>query len=246
MRAARKWVLAVVLIVTSITCPVAKAGHFVDGFHGQDPICRALVRRLNKYHPSNHCIWDVISTFSGFKDPPWQELDPKAHKALLAELIRYRGEGPDGYFKLKPNATLLATEKRYLKAAQYFIDVGGRLELWRARLLDYSGLEPMPQGQQAVVQMRYPINKTLNDKVCSRVPRTKWDSSTAVAILTDELEGPDPHVSGADARLMGTHSVFLYKGRLYLVSPSNVWDVSHGLRKEVCSFKYANGKSEEN
>ena len=243
MELARRLVLTITCVAMSVGWRIAQAGHFVDGYHGQDPLCRAIVQRLNKYHPGEHCIWDVISTYPGLTEPPWQELDPKAHMALLVKLEKYLQEGPDGYFKLIPNATPLASEAEYRRRAERFIYGHGKLELWRARLLDYSGLKRMPKGLQAVVQVRNPIIMKLHRQDCPNVPLSNWNSLTA--ILTSDLSGPDPHVDSPDSALLSSHSVFLYRGEPYLVNSWNVWAVSHGIGHEICRFKYIHGKSEE-
>jgi uncharacterized protein len=51
-------------------------------------LCKALLKRLNSFSwRSNQCSWNVIGTFKGFSQPPWQELDPDQHLILIYKLL---------------------------------------------------------------------------------------------------------------------------------------------------------------
>ena len=178
------------------------------------PLCQNLLKYLNNYQG---CPGNVMATFPGFSSPPWQELDPKEHVDLIWRLLMYRGRA-DQYFrrglgaKLPPISDTAATRR----AATDFIARGGKLRVWRTRLFNDYGLnQPAPPGEQAIVELRqsFSYDPKVHDP-CRDNPQL-WGGSTY--IVTDDLSGPDPNVSGPIADQLQAGELLIYEGVPYLV-----------------------------
>jgi hypothetical protein len=185
-------------------------------------LCDAVKDRLNRHSfPDplkvlNNCAWHVVATYEGFKEPPWEELDPAQYEELIGRLLKYRMEGAKGYFSLHARDDLRASEDKYKKEARDFIGRGGRLQLWRTRLVSQLNDMPAPQGVQNVVQLRFPIDSKQVSETCSGVPIANWMGN--LFILNDDLSEPDRRVAkGRDSQLFYS-SLLLFSGVPHFIS----------------------------
>ena len=182
-------------------------------------LCDALHKRLNKYtYPDplkgpNSCGGNVMLTYPGFTEPPWEELDSWQHEELVFKLIRYS----KGSFA-KPGS-----EPRLHAEAREFIERGGRLQLWRTRLVsDFRNRNHpevwTPPGLQNVVQLREPAALVQEETTgrCPDVPRANWGGGR-LFIVNDDLSDLNPDV-GYTGETLAHFTLVLYKGRPYFLS----------------------------
>ena len=184
-------------------------------------LCDALHKRLNKFsYPDpwkepNTCGWNAMLSYPGFTQPPWEELDPRQHEELVFRLIRYAG----GAF-VKPGS-----EPRIRAEARDFIERGGRVQLWRTRLVsDFRNRNHpevwTPPGLQNVVQLREPAAPVQAEStaLCPAVPRASWGGGR-LFIVNDDLSDLNPDVGYTGTALAGS-TLVLYKGKPYFLSGS--------------------------
>jgi hypothetical protein len=190
----------------------------------------------------DQCYRDVVVSSPGFKEPPWEELDPHEHLALLEKLM-----AGNTYFA-KPWTS--ERERAGLYFAQHFIDLGGRMLLWRARVFDVyqQGYGKAPPGAQAIVQLRTSIPVDIKaKKSCPGKPVLDWHS--AVYFVTPDLSGPDPHVDPGTASTMRDSTLMLYQNQPYFVSRLGAFNRYPVWRNEpetglmpLCQFSFVKGK----
>ena len=124
-------------------------------------------------------------------EPPWTELDPHVHVTLVAKLMRFSAEGAPSYFNISPMSSR-RTDANYRNDAEEFIRQGGRLQLWRTRLLgllqDPRTLDhrPAPAGEHNVVQLRYGLGTTSEKAGARQCPLPDWEGRTF--LVTDGLD----------------------------------------------------------
>jgi hypothetical protein len=58
-------------------------------------LCQNIKARLNSYpwksvEERYNCTWNVVASYPKFKEPPWENLDPKQHEELIFKLMKYR------------------------------------------------------------------------------------------------------------------------------------------------------------
>lgn len=236
------------LVISAMCSASAMAGwdyHTGKGY----TLCDALHKRLNKFsYPDplkepNTCGWNAMLSYPGFTEPPWEELDPRQHEELIFRLFRYAG----GSFA-KPGS-----EPRIRAEARDFIERGGRVQLWRTRLVsDFRNRNHpevwTPAGLQNVVQLRDPATPVQAEStaLCPAVPRASWGGGR-LFIVNDDLSDLNPDV-GYTGTTLAESSLVLYSGRPHFVSSL----VSLGLAvgrdqgsgpSDLCEFRYTHSPS---
>jgi hypothetical protein len=221
---------------------------------GQDStLCKNLQERLNSFQwADDRCYTNVVLTYPGFSQPPWETLDPREHVELIAHLIAYWQGGADNYFRRHaggrlPPVTAAGSRSR----ADELIAGGGQLVMWRTRLFDYYAnvTVPAPPGEQVIVEMRQPQLGEEKYHICPGKPHPRWRGNTFV--VTSDLSGPDPHVDVGTASLLSSGVVQIYQGAFFLVTADgevvrlpttrglpDAWPVRY------CAFKFESGEKQ--
>jgi len=132
----------------------------------------------------------------GVESPPWNDLDPTAHRLLISRLLRYASEGEVRYFnRASAPARRPDADRYFLEQADKFIAAGGQLQLWRT-----APYEPPPpvlarmQAGEAVarnlVQLRPAPPSHPSNAPC-------WAPTTSARIffVSDDLSDLDPAVT---------------------------------------------------
>ncbi|WP_143517985.1 hypothetical protein [Pseudomonas sp. PIC25] len=203
-------------------------------FHSgeEDELCIAIRDRLNKLTvgdlrdaPANSCAPLAVVTYPEFEMPPWQELDASKHEALIYELFRFSGLDTVAYFgRARPGSLDLWTEmtkeqqesfnRMQREEARRFIERGGRLRVWRTRLVEdfrmFSYRIYAAPGPQTIVQLRYPdeIRETANRKVCPELSKMV-DAPSYLFFVTDDLSGLDSRLGYTADTLVGSEPLLL-------------------------------------
>lgn len=180
-------------------------------------VCDALFKRLNKYHypdpnEPNNCAWNVALSYPGFSQPPWVELDAKGHEELIYRLLRYA----DATSPSRPEAILREQVRK-------FIEHGGRVQLWRTRLISdfVNKAHPevwAPPGLQNVIQLRYPKRPPEEDgtTLCPDVPQLDWQGGQTF-IVNEDLTDIHPDI-GYIGVMMANKTLVIYQGKTYFLS----------------------------
>ena len=213
-----KAALLTLVAVASFTC---RAGAWVAQPEGNKdaPLCQELEHRLHSYRwTSRDAYWGVVVTDPKLQEPPWQDLAPEEHKALLQRLnLTMSSEGfvyQDSRVPLKGAGT---PEEFYRIVIAPGVARGQRFQLWRARVNEVydMGRRAAPPGPQTILQERTPIDA----KALERDPRWRhkplptWQGS--VFFAQSDLSGPDPSVDIATARVAIFTSLLLFDGVPY-------------------------------
>lgn len=206
-------------------------------------LCQNLLKRLNYYYRQNElldeqCSWDVIASYNKFEEPPWADLDPKKHKELLVKLVKYDQEGVEGYFHLRPDLKEQNPDSVYRARAEEFIDDGGRLRMWRTRLVQHSGTE------QTIVQMWIPWKYATESQNRNRgkpcIGKQKFSWMGGGYAVTADLNGPDPNVDPDTHGIVNRHQLVMYDGKPLLINGKDVWRGSELKFDRLCDFKFVN------
>ncbi len=237
------------LAVSAMACTYANSGGWVYHSGKGYTLCDELHKRLNSFtypDPKKHlnasCGWNAALSYPGFKQPPWQELDVTQHEELIYHLIKYTGS-PNGLTGLPGSAEQFIRED-----VRQFIALGGRVQLWRTRLITdfFNKNHPevwAPPGLQNVVQLRYqshPANLEADAAACPGIPRPGWYGR--VFIVNDELTDVHPDMGHAGTTLAG-YSLVLYRKRPHLLSRwgsdsvSVGWDTGSGPH-QMCQIDF--------
>ncbi|QDQ25354.1 hypothetical protein FNU76_02730 [Chitinimonas arctica] len=145
----------------------------VTVYGSEDKMCQNLKSYLNEAAPEgtsvrgtstlqNYCSSTILLA-PIFSEPPWTELDPKEHKALIEKLLQYTRDGAEKYFQSAGLASS-SQARSYAAEAEEFINSGGRVQYWKTRLLDnaYPPNDPatiaLASGEQHVIQLRFNTN----------------------------------------------------------------------------------------
>jgi hypothetical protein len=218
-----------------------------DGIGKNEPLCRALVKRLNDYSgansPDTRCSsWDIVSSYPKFTEPPWQELDPKEHKELLFKLMKGQ------YADYPPQASEIEKQKRdaaFRKDVDDFIKDGGHLRVWQTKpALIYGGSDEKTitsNKEQTFVQMGSEPEQTA---LCVDTFHLPADWMLWTRIVKPDVSEPDPKFSlvksgtvNADSLLINTNALFVYEGKPILVGSQDIWRFSSGSLNRICEFK---------
>jgi hypothetical protein len=197
-------------------------------------MCKTLNKRLNSFN--ERCADDAIETFPGFQEPPWEELNPAEHENLIAKLLKYRQVGSRQYFESSIEHAD-SEDAPYRRKAKAFIAAGGRLQVWKTRLVPTFNDRPAPPGTQTVVLMSSHDSVARDPRECPGKRSHGW--LPALFLVTPDLLGPDPDVDAGTASILYLRTVLLHDGTPYLVNSDTVLrgfgDAGvHG----VCAFKY--------
>jgi uncharacterized protein YecT (DUF1311 family) len=211
-------------------------------------LCDAIYRRINQFsYPdpmkeSNSCGWNAMLSFDDFTEPPWQELDVQKHLDLVYKLIRYSWSGG------RPDSIRPSQEPFIRQDVERFIKEGGRVQLWRAKLLSnfYNADHPeawAPPGLQNVIQLRQSNtteSKELQSRLCPRIPWVGWGGYTY--LVNDDLTNVHPDIGWFAAFSMGG-TLVLFNGQPY--SLGREADLGLSINRDdgrgpdgLCSFKY--------
>lgn len=211
-------------------------------------LCDALHKRLDKYHypdplqQPNTCAWSVALSYSRFEEPQWQELDPKHHRELIYRLIKY------AWSSGRPATVLPQQEPFVQQEMEKFIEQGGRVQLWRTRLISdfFNKNHPerwTPPEPQNVIQLRYALSGTAKSdqaQACPDVPWVGWHGS--LFIVNDTLTDIHSELGLAGNSLI-KRTLVLFKGKPHFLSWSDGssvslgWDIGGG-PGEFCSLQY--------
>lgn len=232
--------------------PTAKRGEWTyhDGAGRKERLCRNLLVRLNLNDRDegleSRCSFSVIASYPGFSAPPWEELDPKAHEDLLVKLLKYSGEDPVGYFQLRPEVKPRNTDSYYQSSAKRIIEEGGRLRVWRTRLVNHFGTGPIvtaPPGEQSIVQMYLPMPKENQGIFCPGKPKpTRLNSVKLTYIFTGDLSGPEPLVDRGTFGVLNGRDLVIYNGQPLLIGSEDVWQDGPIMLERVCNFDFISGE----
>lgn len=237
-------IVSVAVLLTAVPVSAEWYQHEGKGY----VVCDAILKRLNSYksktaEEAKRCSWDVVASYKGFKEPPWQELDAKKHENLIFKLLKYRACGVDGYFGRGP-CQLSDTDEYLRKETRRFIEEGGRIQLWRTRLLDWFEISenlPAPPGPQTVIQLRWKRDIELEKKRCPGKPVVDWWLG-GLYIVTDDLSGPHPQVNSSNASSLESKTAFFFSSKLHYVAGSG--DVLIGIASggwgmpSFCDIRY--------
>ena len=197
-------------------------------------VCNDLVRWLNRYKwkasQVKECSWGVLASYPEFSAPPWEDLDSKKYKDLIA--------------KLECPKTPLNSECQDL--TERFIKHGGRLQVWRTNipaelpmparvwsseilpskertLIRMSGAFPMRVTSGFLLQTQSEIDAKAS-KTCKGLPKVSmWGDGGTIFYVTSDLNGPDPDVFPgpfSDLKIYRGIPVFAYYGGISFYSPS--------------------------
>jgi len=215
---------------------------------GNEPLCHALLRRLNRYDRDEEsqnyaCSFPVLASYPKFTPPPWEELDIRQHEELLFKLFKYGQEGPDGYFHWLPGLKAQFSDAYYRDKAKRFIEEGGRLRIWRTRLLNYyrgkNGLIPAPPGEQTIVQMFILMPKEKDTYCTSKPEPADVYFERAIFIITPDLSGPDPNIDpGTHGILSRSDDLLLYEGKPLFINSYSVWQVGELELNRLCDYTF--------
>ncbi len=208
---------------------------------GNEKLCSDVRKRLNKFasdkRPGQRCPYDVIATYPGFSEPPWEEVDISKNEELLVKLEKYAQIGPEEYFR---NASSPDQDKGYRYRAKLFIEQGGRLQVWKTKLTRRYGSDSIQLDKQTVVQMRTSFSAMSNGGSCAGKPKVAWQGSTF--IVTDDLVGPDPKVDPSTFGMLQGHTIYLLGSVPVLISSDSISrETEHGI-DVYCSFIFVDGK----
>jgi len=217
-----KLIFTVMILMVSISMPVSAEWYQYEG-KGY-VVCDAILKRLNSYKSktedeAKNCSWGVVASYPGFKEPPWEELDPKKHEDLIFKLLKYRlCGGAYGYFGGRPCGY---TDEGLRHEASNFIKNGGLIQVWRARLLSWFEISedrPTPPGPQTVIQLRWKRDVEQEKKSCPGKPVVNWWKG-GMYIVADDLSGPHPQVTSY-ASYFENRTAFFFSGKLHYVDGS--------------------------
>jgi hypothetical protein len=218
-----------------------------DGIGENEPLCRALVKRMKSYSgrhsPDTRCSsWDMISSYPKFTEPPWKELDPRKHRALLVDLLK----GDYGDASSLPESEKQKRDARFSKEADKFIRQGGQLRVWRTKLALFNGSDgetSISASEEQTFVEKVPGPDYGNPStfcVGTLHPSPNWSTR----IVLSDLSGLDPRFllnnqskMNKDAFLIYTNALFIYEGKPILVGSQSIWTFSSGSLSEMCSFK---------
>ena len=257
-----RWKLGALFCLACSTQAVAGSWEFHSG--EEDELCIAMREHLNRLTvrdlneaPTNSCATTAVRSYPKFEMPPWQELDAKQHETLIYELFRFLNLDTVAYFgRARPGALDLWTEmtkeqqesfnRVQLEKARRFIERGGRLRVWRTRLVEDFGITTeiyAAPGPQTIVQLRYPdeIREAANRKVCPELSRAPYAPSY-LFFVTDDLSGLDSRLGYTADTLVGSEPLLL-DGKIVFRAGAGPTVVTLGRDKgfgpyDFCSLHY--------
>jgi|GEM_PF-5078111 len=208
-----------------------------------EPMCRALQQYVNENRGDDtRCtLWDLVSSFSQFSEPPWEELDVKNNKELLFKIMR-NDFADAGQLSDSVNKTL---ESNIRKGVDDFVRDGGRMRLWRTGrsiLFMKNQKKDSSSDQQIFVQTGINSHPSMS---CTGTSHSTWQGG--LKPLQSDLSGVDsgyaPNKLGVkshESALLDSGSLFIYKGVAMLVAGggAEVYQFKSGSISPICEFKH--------
>lgn len=203
--------------------------------------CDAMVKRLNRFNwnaveESDRAVLvhHVVATYPRWKQPAWQELNPKQHELLIRRLMSFAEQGGGSlYFDLrapKPNEVHRKVQgNEYLTT--WIVPEGLRIQMARQRLIWWLDDRPAPEGEQTIVRLLFPPDSINWNRLRQRYPKFALPENMPegttgfqkVFLVTDDLQGPRPGIHDYDARallqgvyLMGNKGRYVSGSESYL------------------------------
>ena len=177
-------------------------------------VCHDVKTALNRYEWENWRTLEppcVNGAMSGVfnSDPPWRYLNIRTHEDLLFHLWVYAETHPNDYF----NHKYRYPKSYYETEIRSFIAKGGRLAVWKTRLLNHNSRNalgpPLPPGQQVVVQLQHHALASDHQRSCPNQPYAEWWGP--IVLVKPDLSGPIPEVNEL------THEHFAYADGMKLL-----------------------------
>jgi hypothetical protein len=237
-------ILCSLLVVTGLgSVSTADAGEwsYLNGEVGRGyTVCDAVLKHLNGYAWTSETVLDELGFFvsstvlgyPGWREPPWQELDPWVHRNLVEKLMLYYGASPSEYFGTEPART--GIEQKLRKPL--------RLRMWRTRLVNTLGEGEAPPGDQTVVELKLPFTEAEVLRLRQKQPDKPavGDGPGSLFLVTDDLLGPDPRVTESLKRRLWP--ILLFDGKPHFLHASGpaislARDFGHG-PTSFCELNY--------
>jgi hypothetical protein len=208
------------LVALLVGCSASQAaGHWIsESFNAgkEGELCRVLHKRLNEMSKgkNQNCMYDAIESYTGFTDPPWDELDPREHFELLVKLMRFDQEGTG------PSQN---SDSAYRVRAENFITRDhGEMQIWKTRLLsDFDTEGTLRAREQIIVKLTNKWGTSVSSEGCPAKSSHGWVRSTF--IVSPDLSGPDPSLQNGTGRWSFTSTwPVLFDGKAVLINSYSV------------------------
>ncbi len=198
-------------------------------------LCENIKTRLNSYAWDYifGCSWNVVASYPDFKEPPWENLDPKKHEELIFKLMKYRLTPYGGN-------EAIYTDKSIRKDVKDFITSGGILQVWRACVLRQFVDGPVPPCPQTIVQLRYQQDPDQEKQKCNGKPVVNWRGG-GLYLVKGDLSGPY-EMRNPWLKYFTSVAPFLISGKLYFVMRGDDVRVDHyedgSIPYGTCDIRY--------
>jgi hypothetical protein len=241
--------LIMVLMSISLTINI-EFGHaeweFREDIGAGIELCENVRARLNSYVWKSiddrfSCTWNVVASYSEFKEPPWENLDPAKHEELIFKLMKYRLT-PYGGDKA------IYGDEGIRKDVKEFIKNGGILQVWRACILMPSVDGPVPPCPQTIVQLRYHRDIKQEKERCPGKPVVDWWGG-GLYLVKEDLSGPY-EMRNPWLKYFTSLAPFLISGKLYFVGRGDAVRIDYyydggSAPGILCDIRYKSEKGRE-
>ncbi len=229
-----------VLMFISVTINM-KFAHAEWEFHNdvgvRVELCESIKARLNSYvwkgiEDRSNCTWNVVASYPDFKEPLWENLDPKQHEELIFKLMKYRCT-PSGETKCAE------TDESIRKDVNEFIKNGGILQVWRACILMQSVDGPAPPCLQTIVQLRYHRDTKREKERCTGKPVVDWRGG-GLYLVKEDLSGPY-EMKNPWIKYFTSSAPFLISGKLHYIMSHDEVRIDHKdgpIPSGFCDIRY--------
>ena len=234
--------VVIVILLTLNIKPAHSEWEFYEDVGAGVELCENIKTRLNSYDWKSidryNCTWHVVVSYPEFKEPPWENLDPKQHEELIFKLMKYRltpfGENKSIY-----------TDESIRKDVKEFIKDGGILQVWRACVLRQFVDGPVPPCPQTIVQLRYHRDMKREKQRCPGKPVVDWWGG-GLYLVKEDLSGPY-EMRNPRLKYFTSLAPFLISGKLYFVGKGDAvridYDYDGGSSPGIlCDIRYKSGK----
>ena len=225
-------------------CAPAISGDFTfrEDVGKNEPLCQAVVKHMNEFFKGDErdptcSSWDAISTFPGFIEPPWSEIDSFKNKELLFRLMK------SSYADV-PNPTpewMHADHVRFQKEVDDFVRAGGRIRMWKIKpgLLNFgpSSNSHKSFDEQIIIEIGIVPART---NLCTNREQSPLLGKNYV--MLHDLNGevfrdisipPRQRKFPTGSELISSH-FFLYKNKPVLVNSEEIFGFSSGQLNQIC------------
>ena len=132
---------------------------------------------------------------------------------------------------------------RYVDRAKEFIEKGGKLRIWRTRLIENyrggNGYVPAPPGNQTLLQMYIPRPKEKSMLPCDDKPVPITDySNRAIFMVSPDLSGIDPLFTAGMSGIFSGMDLLLYEGKPILIGMDSLWWQEKLSLDSGCAFEF--------